>query len=709
MKNRKTIGLMINCLDGNYLTHFWFMLKKAAEKLDCNLIVYEGRVLNADLDHIKKHTIVYGFIDKKRIDGLIVTSTVIGDVSDEDINRFLNRFEDIPLVSIGKAIPRATTVLVDNKAGMRSLIKHLVEDHRYKKIMFVKGPKNNCEAVERYEAYLEVLEENNIAIDKDIIFEGDFYSQAGYKIMKEAILKDIQYDVAVFSNDDMALGALKAIDDLSKKHNIDISKKNIICGFDNITNAKLTTPSLTTVSQPFADICQGAIKALLDKIDGKQTKTLIKYPATLVKRQSCGCKKDTPLDEISNKSLRLIPQTIFNIGVKTYNLNDIYEKITREFKRCRFRRCFISTYHEGTITYEDTFLFKESFEVPKKSMLLYAFKDGERVEIKEDEKIFDTKSLVPESFIPKDRRFCYLVNPLYFEEDNFGLLCFELVNDDVVQFESLRAQISNILNGALILLEKDKIKRVLVESERLVSLGHLVGGISHNLMSPIMSISGVTVAMEGFIDEYEDSLGDSQVTKEDFIEILNDMKTWNNRLKKHKDYMTKVISSINVQTNELNSNTKNEFTVSELVEKIKFNSSNNMKLLKCELNIKTSIDDKTKVSGDIISLIKVIDNILINAVESYKEDDEKAYVVDLCIYHKNDSIIIKIRNYGDKIPPTIKDKIFKHMVTSKGKKGTGLSLLLSYSNIKAKFEGDIWFEEPEDKGVIFYISIPVKR
>ena len=36
-------------------------------------------------------------------------------------------------------------------------------------------------------------------------------------------------------------------------------------------------------------------------------------------------------------------------------------------------------------------LFKDSFEVPKKSVLLYAFKDGERVDIEEDEKVFDTK------------------------------------------------------------------------------------------------------------------------------------------------------------------------------------------------------------------------------------------------------------------------------------------------------------------------------
>ena len=54
-------------------------------------------------------------------------------------------------------------------------------------------------------------------------------------------------------------------------------------------------------------------------------------------------------------------------------------------------------------------------------------------------------------------------------------------------------------------------------------------------------------------------------------------------------------------------------------KKVKINSNNNKKLSKLKLSINTEVDDKTKVSGDIISLVKVIDNILINAVESYRK------------------------------------------------------------------------------------------
>ena len=49
------------------------------------------------------------------------------------------------------------------------------------------------------------------------------------------------------------------------------------------------------------------------------------------------------------------------------------------------------------------------------------------------------------------------------------------------------------------------------------------------------------------------------------------------------------------------------------------------------------------------------------------------------------------------------------MVTSRDKDGTGVSLLLSYSTIKGRFGGEMWFEEGKEKGSVFYISIPVRK
>ena len=76
------------------------------------------------------------------------------------------------------------------------------------------------------------------------------------------------------------------------------------------------------------------------------------------------------------------------------------------------------------------------------------------------------------------------------------------------------------------------------------------------------------------------------------------------------------------------------------------------------------------------------------------------------IYKEKDNLIFKIQDFAGGLPSTVKSKLFKEMVTTKGKNGTGLGLFMSYSNIRAHFNGDIRFDSRKGKGTTFYIEIP---
>lgn len=54
----------------------------------------------------------------------------------------------------------------------------------------------------------------------------------------------------------------------------------------------------------------------------------------------------------------------------------------------------------------------------------------------------------------------------------------------------------------------------------------------------------------------------------------------------------------------------------------------------------------------------------------------------------------------------VQDKLFKEMITTKGKNGTGLGLFISYSTIKAHFNGNITCES-NNNGTTFTITIPL--
>ena len=78
------------------------------------------------------------------------------------------------------------------------------------------------------------------------------------------------------------------------------------------------------------------------------------------------------------------------------------------------------------------------------------------------------------------------------------------------------------------------------------------------------------------------------------------------------------------------------------------------------------------------------------------------------IIEKN-NIIIAVKDYGPGLPDHVRAKLFKEMVTTKGKNGTGLGLFMCYSTIKANFHGDMSVESELNKGSTFTITLPYKN
>src|SRR5699024_10504415 len=90
-------------------------------------------------------------------------------------------------------------------------------------------------------------------------------------------------------------------------------------------------------------------------------------------------------------------------------------------------------------------------------------------------------------------------------------------------------------------------QNILMERERLASLGQLIGGIAHNLKTPIMSIAGAAEGLSDLVKEYEVSIGDPEVTIEDHHAIAKDMKDWIEKTRSYTEYMSDVITAVKGQ------------------------------------------------------------------------------------------------------------------------------------------------------------------
>ena len=250
-------------------------------------------------------------------------------------------------------------------------------------------------------------------------------------------------------------------------------------------------------------------------------------------------------------------------------------------------------------------------------------------------------------------------------------------------------------------------QNMLIEQERLASLGQLIGGISHNLKTPIMSIAGATEGLNDLIKEYDASIGDPEVTEQDHHDIAKDMYGWTEKIKEYTEYMSDIITTVKGQAVTLSEDEEISFTVEELIKRVNILMRHELKNAYIVLNTKINIDENTTIKGDVNSLVQVVNNLISNAIQAYNGEQYKD--INLIIDRKNDDIVISVQDFACGMPKEVQDKLFKEMVTTKGKKGSGLGLFMSYSTIKGHFRGEMTFESEVGKGTTFYITLPEKK
>ena len=246
---------------------------------------------------------------------------------------------------------------------------------------------------------------------------------------------------------------------------------------------------------------------------------------------------------------------------------------------------------------------------------------------------------------------------------------------------------------------------ILMERERLASLGQLIGGIAHNLKTPIMSISGAAEGLTDLVKEYDSSIDDPEVNSQDHHDIAKDMSEWIVKIKEYTEYMSDIITAVKGQAVTLSETENISFDIDELVKRVDILMKHELKNALIYMNVQMNAPKNTKINGDINSLVQVINNMISNAIQAYNGKTEQN--IDLILNKSDGNLIISVRDYGCGLPQKVQDKLFKEMITTKGKNGTGLGLYLSYSTIKAHFNGNITFESKEGEGTTFSIILPL--
>ncbi|AYY15591.1 LacI family transcriptional regulator [Actinobacteria bacterium YIM 96077] len=180
-------------------------------------------------------------------DGVILVISPLDSPMQEELHRL-----NVPMVVVDPAggSPLETpTIGASNWAGGLSAVDHLIElGHR--RIGFVAGPRTLLCSRARLDGYRAGLEAAGIGIDDALIREGDFYHESGFHGGRELLELDDPPTAIFASSDQMAFGVYEAV----RQHGLRIPDDVSVIGFDDLPEARWSSPPLTTVRQPLAQM-----------------------------------------------------------------------------------------------------------------------------------------------------------------------------------------------------------------------------------------------------------------------------------------------------------------------------------------------------------------------------------------------------------------------------------------------------------------------
>ncbi|MBI4536945.1 MAG: LacI family DNA-binding transcriptional regulator [candidate division NC10 bacterium] len=188
------------------------------------------------------------------------------------------------LVDMRPPLREADAIVCDDALGAYDAIRHLIKlGHR--KIAIIPGPARHPFSQALTAGYRRALRESDIPWRDSLVLAAPFGPAAGYEAA-ELLLKGDLRPTAIFTNDDRAIGVLRALRD----RRLSVPGEMAVVGYDDIEYAAHITPPLTTVAVPKEEMGRLAVrKALAQLTEGERhvySTTVVSH--TLVVRASCG-------------------------------------------------------------------------------------------------------------------------------------------------------------------------------------------------------------------------------------------------------------------------------------------------------------------------------------------------------------------------------------------------------------------------------------
>ncbi|MEB4674399.1 LacI family DNA-binding transcriptional regulator [Enterobacteriaceae bacterium G50] len=272
-RTSNSIGLIVSTFDGFYFGRLLQQASRQTEVWGKQLIVADGH------DEPERERQAVQMLADRQCDAIVLYTRFM---SEETIMSLIDSIP-MPLVVINRDVSQARErcVFFEQQDAAFQAVEYLIsQGHR--DIACLTVPIHTPTGKARLEGYKNALEKHGIAWDPAKVKYGDAGMTCGFEKCNELLSENVPFSALFACNDDMALGASKALHQAGLRIPQDIS----LFGFDDAPSAKWLEPGLSTVYLPIDNMIVTAIDQAIKLANGEPIETIPPFTGTLVLRDT---------------------------------------------------------------------------------------------------------------------------------------------------------------------------------------------------------------------------------------------------------------------------------------------------------------------------------------------------------------------------------------------------------------------------------------
>lgn len=215
----------------------------------------------------------------------------------EELTEMLQEHTNCQVVCLRREDPRFPTISTENYAPVCNMVEHFIQVHGFRRICFMSGKREMLDAQLRLKAYRDTMEKYGLPVTEHMVFYGNYWKNMGEEALDWFLEEGKPLpQVIVCANDYMAMSICNAL----QKKGIQVPEQVCVSGFDDVEEASVSIPALTSIRVNYRDMGRKAVYMLENLWRGREAHEGIDSVEIVSKfRGSCGCAESIDAEAVT--------------------------------------------------------------------------------------------------------------------------------------------------------------------------------------------------------------------------------------------------------------------------------------------------------------------------------------------------------------------------------------------------------------------------